>query len=174
VPRKLPLVDRQTDLSNRGVMPLTWGGATGIRTPDLLHAISRHHVHRSASPQVTVPERTHRSIQIRAGCGTFLLYSFHLRPIRMPFPRGGLRPFRCYPPERSREPGEGPGRPPAPGEWLRETDRGSATARRRSFGDRLWGIPVRDRANDWLTIWERDRPPEDVVGIWHLGTDPFA
>jgi hypothetical protein len=30
-----------------------------------------------------------------------------------------------------------------------EADPGSAAARRRSFGDGLWGIPVRDRTDDW-------------------------
>jgi hypothetical protein len=53
---------------------LNWGGATGIRTPDLLHAISRQHVHPRPSMQVTVPGRAHESSGIRAGCGTFLLY----------------------------------------------------------------------------------------------------
>jgi hypothetical protein len=33
------------------------GGAMGIRTPDLLHAIPRQHVHPRPSVQVTVPER---------------------------------------------------------------------------------------------------------------------
>ena len=46
----------------------------GIRTPDLLHAIQRHHVHRSPSPQVTVPRRPHESPGIQAGCCTFVLY----------------------------------------------------------------------------------------------------
>jgi hypothetical protein len=45
-----------------------------IRTPDLLHAISRQDIHRSPSPQVTVPERARESVQVRTGCGTFLLY----------------------------------------------------------------------------------------------------
>ena len=53
---------------------LNWGGATGIRTPDLLHAISRQHVHRSTSVQVTVPGSARPSRQVRTGCGTFLLY----------------------------------------------------------------------------------------------------
>jgi hypothetical protein len=53
---------------------LTWGGAKGIRTPGLLHAISRQHVHRSPSVQVTVPRRTLASAQIRTGCCTFPLY----------------------------------------------------------------------------------------------------
>ena len=53
---------------------LTWCGAMGIRTPDLLHAISRQHVHSSTSVQVTVPERPHQSAGIQAGCRTFVLY----------------------------------------------------------------------------------------------------
>jgi hypothetical protein len=53
---------------------LTWGGAKGIRTPDLLHAISRQAVHQRLSSQVTVPERAHQSGQVRTGCCTFPLY----------------------------------------------------------------------------------------------------
>ena len=59
---------------------LTWGGAKGIRTPDLLHAINRQHIHRSPPPQVTVPERTRRSAGIQAGCGTSVLYESPLLP----------------------------------------------------------------------------------------------
>jgi hypothetical protein len=44
---------------------LTWGGAKGIRTPDLLHAISRQHVHRSTSVQVIVPRSARPSRQVR-------------------------------------------------------------------------------------------------------------
>jgi hypothetical protein len=62
---------------------LTWGGATGIRTPDLLHAISRQHVHPCLSSQVTVPERAHQSGQVRTGCCTFALYR-SARPTRPP------------------------------------------------------------------------------------------
>jgi hypothetical protein len=51
------------------------GGAKGTRTPGLLHAISRQHVHPRLSPQVTVPERTPGSAGVRTGCCTFLLYS---------------------------------------------------------------------------------------------------
>jgi len=58
------------------------GGAKGIRTPDLLHAISRQYVHRSTSVQVTVPERAYQSSQIRNGC-TFPLYR-SARPTRLP------------------------------------------------------------------------------------------
>ena len=46
----------------------------GIRTPDLLHAMQRHHVHSSTYVQVTVPEHPHESTEICACCGTFLLY----------------------------------------------------------------------------------------------------
>ena len=56
------------------------GGAKGTRTPGLLHAISRQHVHRSTSVQVTVPKRAHQSGQVRTGCCTFLLDGFEARP----------------------------------------------------------------------------------------------
>ena len=49
------------------------GGAMGIRTPDLLHAMQRQHVHRSVSVQVTVSGRPHESSGIQAGCCTFVL-----------------------------------------------------------------------------------------------------
>ena len=55
-----------------------------------------------------------------------------------------------------------------------EADPGSAGVRRRSFGDGLWGIPVRDRTDDWLIIWERDPAAEDLIVVRYLGTDPFA
>jgi hypothetical protein len=62
---------------------LNWGGAKGIRTPDLLHAISRQHVHRSPSVQVTVPGRAHQSGQIRTGCCTFMLDRFEALPAQI-------------------------------------------------------------------------------------------
>ena len=46
----------------------------GIRTPDLLHAISRQHVHPRPSPQVTVPTRAPGCALVRPGCGTSVLY----------------------------------------------------------------------------------------------------
>jgi len=55
-------------------MYLTCCGATEIRTPDLLHAISRQPVHRRASAQVTVLRRVRQSGVVRTGCCTFLLY----------------------------------------------------------------------------------------------------
>ena len=55
-------------------MSLTWSGAMGIRTPDLLHAIQRQPVHRSPSAQVTVPASTQQSTGIQTRCGTSLLY----------------------------------------------------------------------------------------------------
>ena len=55
-----------------------------------------------------------------------------------------------------------------------ENDPGDAAVRRRSFGDGLWGIPVRDRTQDWLIIWERDPAADDLIAIRYLGTDPFA
>ena len=68
-------------------------GAKGIRTPDLLHAIRRQHVHPRPSPQVTVLPRPSRS-PASACCGTFLLY--RCRPadtalLAQPLlPRGGM------------------------------------------------------------------------------------
>src|ERR1017187_7492730 len=50
-------------------------GAMGIRTPDLLHAISRQPVHRSPSPQVTVLSSAPGCALVRPGCGTSVLYS---------------------------------------------------------------------------------------------------
>lgn len=55
-----------------------------------------------------------------------------------------------------------------------EADPGSAVVRRRSFGDGLWGIPVRDRTDDWLIVWERDAADDDLIIIRYLGADPFA
>ncbi|WP_283135619.1 hypothetical protein [Rhizohabitans arisaemae] len=57
---------------------------------------------------------------------------------------------------------------------LLENDSGDARVRRRSFRDGLWGIPVRDRAEDWLIIWEQDPGQVDTVVIRYLGVDPFA
>jgi hypothetical protein len=51
------------------------GGARGTRTPDPLLANRRQHVHSSTSVQVTVLGRAPASVQIRAGCCTFPLYS---------------------------------------------------------------------------------------------------
>jgi hypothetical protein len=47
----------------------------GIRTPDLLHAISRQPVHRSPSPQATVLSRPPEYAVVPVRCGTFLLYA---------------------------------------------------------------------------------------------------
>ena len=55
--------------------PLKCSGAKGTRTPGLLHAIHRQHVHPRSSPQVTVPGGPYESARVRTGCGTFLLYS---------------------------------------------------------------------------------------------------
>jgi len=46
---------------------------------------------------------------------------------------------------------------------LLESDPASAGTRRRSFGEGLWGIPVRDRSDDWLIIWEHDAEGDDLV-----------
>jgi hypothetical protein len=55
-----------------------------------------------------------------------------------------------------------------------ENDPGDAAVRRRCFGDGLWGIPVRDRTEDWLIIWERDPAADNLIANRYLGTDPFA
>ena len=47
----------------------------GIRTPDLLHAISRQPVHGRASAQVTVLSSAPEYALVRPGCGTSALYS---------------------------------------------------------------------------------------------------
>ncbi|GAA3441906.1 hypothetical protein [Planomonospora venezuelensis] len=57
---------------------------------------------------------------------------------------------------------------------LLEEDPGDARVRRRSFRDGLWGIPVRDRIDDWLIVWEFHDTMPDAVVIRYLGTDPFA
>jgi hypothetical protein len=57
---------------------------------------------------------------------------------------------------------------------LLEADPGGAHARQRAFGEGLWGIPVRDRTDDWLIIWERDSDQAEVIVIRYLGADPFA
>jgi hypothetical protein len=54
---------------------LLTSGANGTRTTDPLLANNRQHVHPRPSPQVTVLRRIPESAQIRACCGTFLLYS---------------------------------------------------------------------------------------------------
>ena len=46
----------------------------GIRTPDLLHAISTQDIRQSPFPQVTVPERAPSPAQVQAGCCTSPLY----------------------------------------------------------------------------------------------------
>ena len=72
------------------------GGAKGIRTPDLLHAISRQHVHRRPSMQVTVPGRAHESSGIWAGCGTFLLYRAEPAPLLTPADTRPVESLRIY------------------------------------------------------------------------------
>jgi hypothetical protein len=57
---------------------------------------------------------------------------------------------------------------------LLEAAPGDAHARRRSFGDGLWGIPLRSRSDDWLLIWEYDPFDERIVVVRYLGLDPFA
>ncbi len=58
----------------------------GIRTPDLLHAIRRQHVHPHPSVQVTVPARPPWSASVRAGRCTFLLYQSSGQAHRGPAP----------------------------------------------------------------------------------------
>jgi hypothetical protein len=53
-----------------------------------------------------------------------------------------------------------------------EADPRDSRARRRSFTGGLWGIPVRDRSDDWLIIWEQD--DAGTVRVRYLGADPFA
>ena len=47
----------------------------GIRTPDLLHAITRQPIRPRPSPQVTVLSSASECTFVRLGCGTSLLYS---------------------------------------------------------------------------------------------------
>jgi hypothetical protein len=55
---------------------------------------------------------------------------------------------------------------------LLETDPGGARCRRRSFTGGLWGIPVRDRTDEWVIVWEQD--DEGIVRVRYLGDDPFG
>jgi hypothetical protein len=48
----------------------------GIRTPDLLHAISRQPVHPPPSGQVIVLGSMRECAVVRPGCGTSALYHF--------------------------------------------------------------------------------------------------
>jgi hypothetical protein len=57
---------------------------------------------------------------------------------------------------------------------LLEADASSAACRKRSFGGGLWGIPVRDRHDDWLIVWEHDATDSDVIRVRFIGADPFA
>ena len=41
-----------------------------------------------------------------------------------------------------------------------EADPSSAPCHRRSFAGGLWGMPVRDRSDDWLIVWEHDQAEE--------------
>ncbi len=84
------------------IMSLTCG-AKGTRTPGLLHAISRQHVHPCLSPQVTVPQRAPGSAGVRAGCCTFLLYFSAVLP-----GRSTATQRRCSTPARQRCPHQRP------------------------------------------------------------------
>jgi len=43
-----------------------------------------------------------------------------------------------------------------------------------AFGQRRWGITVRDRTDDRLIIWEHDLSKEDLIHVRYLGSDPLA
>jgi hypothetical protein len=60
------------------IMLLT-SGAKEIRTPDLLHAIWRQHVHPRPSPQVTVLPRPCTATRVPLCCCTSVLYRCHPR-----------------------------------------------------------------------------------------------
>jgi hypothetical protein len=51
------------------------GKRVELRRLELRTSDCRQHVHPSPSPQVTVPQRPLQSVRVRAGCGTFVLYS---------------------------------------------------------------------------------------------------
>ena len=69
-------------------------------------------------------------------------------------------------------------------------DPGSRESRKRAFAGGTFGIPVRDRDEDWLIVWEPEpgaekeleakaededeAAAEDVVVIRYIGPDPFA
>lgn len=69
-------------------------------------------------------------------------------------------------------------------------DPGSRESRRRAFAGGTFGIPVRDRDEDWLIVWELEpraekeleakaededeAAAEDVVVVRYIGPDPFA
>jgi len=55
-----------------------------------------------------------------------------------------------------------------------EDDPSTAACRKRSFGGGLWGMPVRDRHDDWLIVWERDADEPDIIRVRYIGVDPFA
>jgi hypothetical protein len=57
---------------------------------------------------------------------------------------------------------------------LLEADPSSAVRRKRSFRGGLWGMPVRDRHDDWLIVWEHDPGDSDIVRVRYIGADPFA
>ncbi len=57
---------------------------------------------------------------------------------------------------------------------LLEEDPGDKRCRVRSFSGALWGIPVRDRSDDWLLIWEQDPDDSEVIRVRYIGRDPFA
>src|ERR1022692_4868182 len=71
-----------TDLRKRG--------ATGIRTPDFLHAMQRQDLHRSMYAQLASLMRAHESAPMSTGCGTPQLYGPQLLPLPLigPTPSG--------------------------------------------------------------------------------------
>jgi hypothetical protein len=57
---------------------------------------------------------------------------------------------------------------------LAAADPSSAACCKRSFGGGLWGIPVRDRHDDWLIVREHDPAGNDIIRVRCIGIDPFA
>ena len=66
------------------IWPLNWGGATGTRTPDFLHAMQRQDLRRSMYELVASLMRAHESTLMPTGCGTSLLYSSQPLPLELP------------------------------------------------------------------------------------------
>jgi hypothetical protein len=132
---------------------------SGESNPDPLHC------HQQAPRPLQYITAGHRprtctqAIQIRAGCGTSGCTLISGPSVRLSPRAADCGHFDATRLSVPGELGEGPGRPSAPGRRLREADRDSATARRRSFGDGLWDSPCATGADDWLIIGERDRPP---------------
>ena len=76
LPLKVPLKMEKALPPGLGKGSLTWSGAKEIRTPDLLHAITRQHVHPRLSVQATVLLRPRVAARVPASCDTSVLYRF--------------------------------------------------------------------------------------------------